>query len=208
MSKARLLLGLTAVLSIFAVVASPAAAKFVSNNAGTTGPLQLKAGTSAVFTLENGTEIQLEVKCAELTKGAWAVRTLTKQEAAKEGDHLALTGQFSKCVEKVAGVSGAATVNSTCELQVEQKGTKFTGGVLSTCVVTQAASGCVVTIEPASNTGLSEVKAVNVETKNTELLSNVKGFTAKPNATCIGLGVTATGGGFKATAIAHEVKVV
>ena len=206
MNKTRLLFGLTALLSLFAIAASPAAAKFVSTNGLTHGPLQLKSGTTPKFTISSkGTEVQVSVTCSELASGEWKIRkSEAKQEEALSGDHEVLSGQFTKCNEHIGSLNLEATVNPGCELQFEQKGTTFTGGVVSTCTITQE-EVCTITLPAeAANTGLTTVSAVNI-TGGVELTSNVTGF--KSTKTKCPKAVTGTEGGFVATAIAHSQKV-
>jgi hypothetical protein len=98
-------------------------------------------------------------------------------------------------------------VNKTCELQIEQKGTTFTGGVTQNCSLSQG-NGCIITVAAIpANTGLSTVTVVNVAVGK-EDTSNVKGFTAEVNKTCKEFGITSNKGSLKAAAIAHSDKII
>jgi hypothetical protein len=104
MKPQQAIVGFTAILSILAISAMPAAAKFVSTNGTGHGSYQLTKG-AAVFALETKiaggeAETQLAVSCAEVTGGEWKNRELTKQSEAIEGDHQNLTGQYTKCTRE------------------------------------------------------------------------------------------------------------
>ncbi len=200
MKTIRLLVGLTSLLAVLAIAASPAAAEFEANQAGTTqGPYQLKTGTSTTF------EAGAAVKCTSVANGVWHIQTLTKQEATKRGAHQEITGQFTGCTGPL-GVS--ASVNSSCALQVAQAGTSFTGSVSSTCTITVL--NCVVTIAAgAPNTNLKTIKSVNI-TGGKEDISTVEGITSTvKEPECKNFGITAGKvGKFEGNGIAHSQKVI
>jgi hypothetical protein len=210
----RLLLGLTSMLMILAIAASPAAAEFEANGNTSQGPYQQKAGTVAAFS--SG----VPVECATLEKGEWHIQTkvekftkvggITKvtQDLTKHGAHLEITGQFAKCTVPSVGLN--ATVNSSCALQVVQTGaTTFTGSVNSLCTISLTGTECVLSVPAGTqNTGLKEVKDVNI-TGGQEITSTITGITSTVNAACEALGITGNKTGtFKAVGIAHSEKVI
>jgi hypothetical protein len=197
MSKAKLLIGLTAILASFGITTTSASAQFQSSNGTSKGPQQLKAGVTASVSLEEAGEAVVAVTCAEVTKAEWTITNANQQ--------LNLSGQFTKCNEKLGGITNPATINSGCVFAVALSKTTLTGGVASTCVITQAAKGCVITVASgAPNIGLSTVTSVTVETKNTELTANVTGFTASTTK----CGLKATTGAVKTIGIEHELLVL
>jgi hypothetical protein len=197
MPKSRLLIVLTAMLATCGIATTSASAHFTSSNGTSKGPFQLKAGTSALFALEEGGEAVITVACGEITKGEWAI--------TKANEQLNLSGQFTKCTEKLAGLTNPLTVNSGCVLSVEQSKVGVTGGVAVTCVLTQAAKGCAITVAAgAPNTALHTITSVTVEAKNTEIKSNVSGFVVSTTK----CGIKSTTGSFTSSIIVHEQLVV
>ncbi len=216
MKTIRVLLGLTGLLTLLAIAATPAAAEFQANQPETTqGPYQLSVSSSAVFT--SGTA---EVKCDELRNGQWHIQTkFTKigkdaegatkitQDPTKTGAHQQITGEFTKCI---ALGTLAATVNTSCSLQVEQSKSGFTGAVKSQCIVTIPAGQCTIFIDPSTaNAQLKNVTVVNI-TGGKEDLSEVNGITSTvTGAGCAVGGITANKENkFKAKGIAHSQKVI
>ncbi len=216
MKTIRVLLGLTGLLTILAIATTPAAAEFQANQPETTqGPYQI-AGTPPVFT--SGTA---EVKCAELRNGQWHIQTkFTKigkdaegatkitQDPTKTGAHQQITGEFTKCI---ALGTLAASVNTSCSLQIEQsKPSGFTGAVKSQCIISIPAGSCTIFIDPSTaNAQLKTVNVINI-TGGKEDLSEVKGITSTvTGAGCAVGGITANKENkFIATGIAHSQKVI
>ncbi len=214
MKTTRVLLGLTGLVTVLAIAAPPAAAEFQASQSGTTqGPYQL----SGRFIFTTGT---FELTCDELRNGQWHIQTkFTKigkdaegatkitQDPTKTGAHQQITGEFTKCI---ALGTLAATVNTSCSLQVEQSKSGFTGAVKSQCTISIPAGICTVFIDPSTaNAQLKNVTVVNI-TGGKEDTSEVNGITS-----------TVSGGGcsvfglvgnkenkFKAFGIAHSQKVI
>ncbi len=220
MKTLRILLGLTGLLTILAITATPAPANFQANQPNTTqGPAQLANGATNPATLGLGGVTNPTVKCEELSKGEWHIQTkFTKigkdpnghtkveQDLTKDGPHQAFSGLFTKCINSIDG--HAATVNTSCELQVVQiTPTTFDGAVKKQCIVTT--DECVVEVEAGNaNVQLVEVTAANV-TGGQSATSNVKGVTVvAKGATCGVAGITSNKEStFVATVIAHSEKV-
>jgi hypothetical protein len=205
MNKVTVTRTTVATLCILLISASSAAAKFVSDNGTSSGAIQLKTGTSATFSIEDLGETEVSITCGEIEFGSsWIIRL--NHVIATEGNQLGLGARFTKCTEKLGGVSNPATINKTCELDAEE-GTTLTAGVNSECIITQAASGCVITFSPKLNSGLNKVTAANV-LETIELTFSVKGFNVFINKRCEEHGVHAFTGVFSAVIIAHEGKFV
>jgi hypothetical protein len=212
MNRTRLIFGLTAMLTIFAITTATASAKFVGVGGATSGASQLKTNTGAVFTV-NGTSAPLVSSKAPDT---WRIQdTKSEQRVTKEGDHLDVTSTFEE-VHAIppTGAPVPATINNPIELQIVQKGTTFTARVSKEAIIKVPVSetaACTVKIGVKGNEELSTVTAKTVETKNTEVNANVTGITTtdEPTAACEPAGITpGKVGTFKAITIEHGVTVV
>ncbi len=210
MKSLRILVGLTGLLTILAITATPAPAEFQANQPETTqGPAQLEAGTAA--TLAIGTSV---VKCEELSKGEWHIQTKfskfgkgpdghtkVEQDKTKDGPHQAFSGLFTKC----AGPVGVATVNTECELQaVQLSQTKFDGVVKKQCIV--KTSECTIEVEAGNaNFQLFNIDVTKVS-GGTKTTATVEGVTVvAKGAACGVVGIKNNKEStFKATTIAHS----
>ncbi len=214
MKTARLLVGLTALLTILAIAATSASATFQANQPNTSqGPLE-QIGTEPVFGIGS-----FALSCATLEKAAWHIQTkFTKvsgnptkveQDLTKRGPHEQFTGQYNGCT---ATGGFAATVNPGCSVQVIQgTSTLGTGAVKSECIIEVTGFGLTCAIKiPAGNqnVGLERLTYGN-GIGDVEVKSEVKGITE--TATGGGCGILGIASGkaleFKATVQASSQKV-
>ncbi len=216
MKAARLLVGLTGLLTILAVTATPASAVFQANQPNTSqGPAQLKGGTSAVFGFGEGA-----VTCTSLVDGAWHIQTkFTKvvvtegttkvvQDLTKNGPHEQFTGQYTNCT----ATGGIVTfVNSDCSVQAIQiTATQGRVAVKNQCIFEFENGTCVVKV-PAGNPNneLEMVLYANI-VGGLEFKFETRGLRAI--AAGIGCGVvgivSSNAATFNAILIAHSQKVI
>ncbi len=212
MTTARLILGLTGLLVTLAVAAAPAPANFQASQPNTTqGPAQISPGGSYDLSLGAGFQ-----KCTELKNGAWHIQTKftkvvgnpveIKQDLTKDGPHLQITGQFTKCTDGAF----AMTVNSTCSIQFVQTGPNTARLVVkSECIEKSEAIGCEIIVGAGNpNSELEEAKLANI-TGGEESIANVKGVTTTVKGAGCAIGgieanKTTT---IKVPVIAHSAKV-
>ncbi len=183
MTKIKALFGLTVMVGLLAISASPAFAEYESKTAegkGSAGP--------TVFTVTGGT-----VTCAS-SEGTWSIRKSDKlQGKVSKGGHLnILAKKWNKC--EVPGI-GTATV-SECEFQVVQtkKGTNkgLPVSVLKGCNI-KAPLGCEITVEPKGNENLKELSQENKKPEENLLAkANVTGITYTAKS-CFGISSGKTG---------------
>ncbi len=196
MGKIKLLVGLTAMVSALAFSVASAFADYESVGSTGSGSVELKG--LAKFT---GSGITAE--CTGLTGGTYQI-----QEAganAKKGKVENLAGQFTKCQVTIAGITKAATVNSTCELNITATSTTTaTGGVTKECIVKNGK--CEIKVSKVNNSGLGSVTTGNVGSNN-EIKSNVVGIT-NTVANCPAGVENSTKASFTAVATALEQKNV
>lgn len=196
MTKARMLVGLTAMLGVFAISVTPALAEFQSLNGTSQGNSQLVTGTSAVFTAAPG---GIPLSCQE-APDQWKLRKNdAKQEPQLKGGHLTLQTKFQTCHAKILMLE-IKIPNVTCELEIVQvpgSGTAGTGQVLTECLVKVPVNGCEIKVPALSGTKNSELKEISLENvekeTNLEQKVNAKGITNIINKGCEMDGITNNG---------------
>jgi hypothetical protein len=147
MTKIKALLGLTTLVVLLAISATPASAQYESTSTETEGN-----GSAGKTTFTTGT---LSVTC-EKAEGRWKIRLKTKQEKSKRGEHLNLLVQkWNNCKNSIFG---GATVKE-CEPQQKQPvihvTTELLMDVVTGCEV--KAIGCVITVPAAGNENLGKI---------------------------------------------------
>jgi hypothetical protein len=200
MKKFPLLATLMGVCMALVVAVSPASANVEADGNTSQGPY-------TIFSIEfDNTGV---VACTTIQNGEWHIqKSEPSQELTKQGGHLELTGDITKCTEEVGGIKSNAKINPTCSQQLKQVSEKsFTGSVSKNCSITRGS--CVLTVAAgAPNTELKEIKVVNITGGNEET-SSVTGITSTANKACEELGISGNKEGtVKARAIATGAKVI
>jgi hypothetical protein len=212
MNRTKLIFGLTAMLTIFAITTTTASAKFVGVGGATTGASQLKTNTGAVFTINAVSAPLVSSKAPD----TWRIQdSKSEQRVTKEGDHLDLNILFEE-VHAVppSGAPVPVTINNPIEYQIVQKGTKFTARVSKEAILkipVSETAACTIKIGVKGNEELNSVTARTVETKNTEVIANITGITTtdEPAAACEPAGITPSKvATLKQITIEHGVTVV
>jgi hypothetical protein len=176
MSKIKALFGLTMMVVLLAISASPASAWYASTS---------KLKTSGVSTLGNVTFTTgaMSFTC-ESSAGEWKIRLQETQEAASEGPHLnILVKKWGKC---------SPFVGNECEIQIAQPTKGVTTGLLmaidSACEFKWAL--CILTLSSAKENKENEsLKKITQETSGTNLRNKmeVQGIAGTAKS-CLGSG--------------------
>ncbi len=171
MHTTRVLLGLTGLLAVLSIAATPAAANFQPLQPNTTqGPYQLAAGGSVVLGAPGSPN---EIRCTEINKGEWHIQTkFTKigvsptkitQDPTKVGPHLQISGQLTKCTAD--GGLTAVSANASCSLQFEQTAMATVGtlSVVSRCTFLIPGASCTINLNAGSpDVSLGKVALSNI----------------------------------------------
>jgi hypothetical protein len=206
MTKSRIIIGLTMMLSILAITATPAAAAFRGLN-GTSGSSQLKAGTVASLQVIPGGAAIVSSKAPD----TWRIQdSKSEQNVTKEGGHLDQRINFENPV--VEGIN--VELNNPIEVQYVQTGPTTSDIAISKTVRLTIPLGggafCAVALLPSANKQLTKVKDINIESsKALEAVSEITNIVSEsaPEAGCKAVGIppTSTTGILKATSIEHGV---
>jgi hypothetical protein len=201
MNRTKILLGITAMLTILAITATAASA--FTAVSGTGGVSQARAGTLAELTIGAGTIISSK------TPDTWRIQdSKSEQRVTKTGPHLDQTINFENPIlaqEPRIPVS----INNPITIQVTQNGTALISKEVVVTLTLSATKSCKITLEPEANKALTKVSYATTETKNLEVIGTVGGITNTATAACAEVGVAAgKAGKFVATSIEHEIKLV
>jgi hypothetical protein len=199
MNRTKIILGLTAMLTIFAITAATASAKFVAAS-GTGGTSQAKAGTAALLTIGAGTIVSSK------TPDTWRIQNSKEQAVTKEGDHLDQTINFENPV--LAGTTVPVKINNPITIQVTQDGHALLSKLVEVELTLGEGKACKITLPPESNKTLSKVSYTNTKT-SLEVKGEVAGITNTASAECAAIGVSAgKTGEFKAISEEAGIKIV